>query len=524
MKRAAIYVRTSSEHQAEKASPEEQERDCRQLAAEHGLEVVEIFRDVQKYRVKGKLVDPSGTRADRPGLVAMIAAAERGEFDTLIAWKEDRLYRGLKAAVFVLEGVQDNRLDVLLAKENFDARMAPVKAWVAGMELDNLKERMSMGVKARLRAGKANTGQDRFGYKRMGGDIVVVEEEAQWVRQIFTWYCERVSIMEIRRRLIEAGVQQKGGSVPRKIQWSRSTIQAILKAGEEYALGIKRQSRGGEVFTLPVESIIPVELWQRSVTTRQLNKTQRKGYHVKYDYLCKGLIRCQCGRTWSARRSSYRAKSKLRKTPTGAYYCPEPHKEMRHPDCPRWIGCVKADEELWAKVESVLREPETLLAGAREHVGRLRANSGKVQLERDRLERELAQTADEVDMILTLARKRQITDEEMERQLAAIRQQEVYLRQKIGQLEVTVDLAGLVDWEVTVREYLADLREGVEALAEFSSMEETVEEAVRARFELRRAIVKALVERIEITKSRKMTVLFRLDMLGLRGGEGVRIG
>ena len=66
-KRAVIYVRTSSEHQGEKSSPAEQEADCRQLAAEKGLVVVSVYRDIEKYRVRTKLVEPSGTRSDRPG-------------------------------------------------------------------------------------------------------------------------------------------------------------------------------------------------------------------------------------------------------------------------------------------------------------------------------------------------------------------------------------------------------------------------------------------------------------------------
>jgi site-specific DNA recombinase len=150
----AIYVRTSSEHQAEKASPDEQESDCRQLAAEQGLTVVGVYRDIEKFRVKRRLVEPPGTRADRPGLVAMLNDAAAGQFDTILAWREDRLYRGMRAMLTVLEIIQEHKVNVLLARESFDARMAPIKAWVAQMELDGTKERMTMGVKARLRNGK----------------------------------------------------------------------------------------------------------------------------------------------------------------------------------------------------------------------------------------------------------------------------------------------------------------------------------------------------------------------------------
>jgi DNA invertase Pin-like site-specific DNA recombinase len=95
--------RTSSEHQGEKSSPAEQEADCRQLVAEKGLVVVNVYRDVEKYRVKTRLVEPSGTCSDRPGLFAMLADASRDAINIIIAWREDRLYRGMRSMLLVLE-------------------------------------------------------------------------------------------------------------------------------------------------------------------------------------------------------------------------------------------------------------------------------------------------------------------------------------------------------------------------------------------------------------------------------------
>ena len=61
-KRAVIYIRTSSEHQGEKSSPIEQEEDCRKLALENDLDVIEVYRDIEKFRAGSRLVEPSGTR------------------------------------------------------------------------------------------------------------------------------------------------------------------------------------------------------------------------------------------------------------------------------------------------------------------------------------------------------------------------------------------------------------------------------------------------------------------------------
>jgi DNA invertase Pin-like site-specific DNA recombinase len=66
---------------------------------QRGYVVVARFVDCEKYRSKGKLVQPSGERKDRPQYSAMLAAAKRGEFEVIVAWKEDRLYRGMYAAM-----------------------------------------------------------------------------------------------------------------------------------------------------------------------------------------------------------------------------------------------------------------------------------------------------------------------------------------------------------------------------------------------------------------------------------------
>ena len=93
-RRAVICIRTSSQTQGEKSSPVEHEADCRRLAKEKGLDVVRVFRDVEKYRVGSKLVESAGRRSDRPGLVPMLKDGMRDEFDVIIGWREGRLYRG----------------------------------------------------------------------------------------------------------------------------------------------------------------------------------------------------------------------------------------------------------------------------------------------------------------------------------------------------------------------------------------------------------------------------------------------
>ncbi len=324
-RRAVIYIRTSSETQGGKFNPSEQEVDCQTLAIEKRLQVVHVYRDVEKYRVGNRLVGPSGSRSDRPGLLAMLKDATRDEIDVILAWREDRLYRGIRAMLTVLEIVQGYKIEILLAKGNFDPKIAPIRAWVAQMELDGMKERMDMGVIARLKAGKATTGQDRYGYIRIGEQIHIQEEEAKWVHQIFAWYIQKTPLNQIRKRLIAADAPQKGSSIPRRIQWFRSSIQAILKSAREYAYGFKTYSRAGQTFHIPVAPIIDISTYELFVKMREENKTYPK-HRRQNDYLLAGHLKCACNLTWRARTATHRNSRKgewvERKTPISTYFCP----------------------------------------------------------------------------------------------------------------------------------------------------------------------------------------------------------
>ena len=513
-KRVAIYVRVSSEAQGEKASPEEQEADCRRYATEHNMSVVASYRDTEKYRVRGKLVEPSGERADRPSLQDMLRDGREGHFDGILAWKEDRLYRGVKKAMLeVSDFLKDHKKDCFLVRETFDAKMTPLKAWMGGMELDAIKERMTMGVKARLRAGKANTGQDRYGYKRFGDVIRIVEEEAKWVREIFQWYTEKVPLQEIRRRLIAANAPQKGCSRQRKIDWAISTIQAVLKSAEEYASGIKIQSRDGEKFEIPIEPIIDQITLQRALETRALNK-RHPVHNVKHCYLAGGKIFCACKRKWGARTNSYTRKNRrgdkvARHNLHGTYYCPQQHKEQRHPNCPKTIGHKKADIYLWAKVCEVLNTPEILMAGARAQITQIIESAQSAENKVSSLSKKLEKTISDRKWVIAKAREGAITDQDMQEQLELLKAQEIEIKREMSLSQQIIDLNALKNWEAQAQEYLSDLRLGLDWLnAEPQNADEGLQ-----KFSLKRRIVDVLVDHIEIAKERKLNVIFRLDLL-----------
>ena len=257
---------------------------------------------------------------------------------------------------------------------NHDRRSAPIRAWVAQMELEGMKERMEMGVKARLRAGKANTGQDRYGYIRIGENIHLVEEEATWVRNIFAWYIQKTPLNQIRNRLIAGNAPQKGSSIPRHIQWSRSSIQAILRSAREYAYGFKSYSRAGQTFQIPVTPILDISTYELFMKMREENKTHPK-HRKQNDYLLSGHLKCACNLTWRARTATHR-NSRMgewveRKTPISTYFCPQPHKELRPPECPKSVSAKRVETQVWEKLYEFVMNSEFLHAQAKDLVKQL---------------------------------------------------------------------------------------------------------------------------------------------------------
>lgn len=504
---AAIYVRVSSEAQAEKASPDEQERDCRAVAAQHGLTVIRVYADTKKYRVKSKLVEPSGTRDDRPGLLAMLADAAAGQFGTLIAWKEDRLYRSPKACVKVLGVVENSRLTVLLARENFDQKFAHLKAWVAGMELDAIKERMAMGKKARLRAGKANTGFDRYGYKRAGEKIIIVEEEARWVRQIFAWYIEHISLSEIQARLIAAGAQQKGGTKPRRGDWSISAIQNILRNARAYASHVKTQSVSGEEFEIPIEPIIDAVTYQRAVETRANNR-DFKADNIRVDYLLAGLVYSDCGK-WSGNRAGGRVGANGQRQYYPNYRCNRLSAGAAHEDdCPKTAMVNKTDDLAWSKFIQALDNPDLLIAGAQAYIDELQAKAARVLAEQDQLQREIDDIIIQRQWVITQARTGKITQADMDHQLTALVMQEISTRARLADSQRIIEIAFAGQWEQEARGFLADVKAGIAAI---NLVPETEDER-REAFELKRFAVRQLVERVTIHRDRDLSVTIKLDV------------
>ena len=111
--RAALYVRVSRDHQVAGESLDAQTAELLRFADYKELEVA----DYLIFREEGV----SGAKASRPQLDAMLAAAQRHEFDELLVWKVSRFGRSVRHNLDLLHQLYELGVGVHFVKDGLDA-------------------------------------------------------------------------------------------------------------------------------------------------------------------------------------------------------------------------------------------------------------------------------------------------------------------------------------------------------------------------------------------------------------------
>ena len=526
MKRAAIYARVSVprlQDAEEKVSIEAQVRDCEELCRAKGYQVVARYIDNAPYRVKGRLVDPSGTRSDRPQYLAMLEAARRGEFDVIVAWKEDRLCRGIYSAVPLGRVLEETKVAVELVKETFDPGMFFIKAAIGKIEVDNIRERMMMGKRGRLEKGRLWAPHKRYGYALdPEGRLCLDPERAPWVERMYTWYREGVAVREIRRRLIAQGApppDRPCGPKGRKDPWPLSTIHHILTC-PDYWRGYAEVRAGGKVIQVPCPPIVSRETFEAVQALRKENRSHPAAL-IKHDFLCQGLVYCADGRKWAVRSIRWRRKGVLRKTPIGHYYCPgkgAAPEVYNDPDCPRTVGSKMLDDFVWGEVSRLLANPGLVRVALEAEIEELQAREAELKRDLERIGRELDRLATERQWVIAQARKGNISEADMVAQLQEV---DLQLRALAKEREEKAALAAYrqraEELAAFAEEYLSEVREGLAWLNQ--DLTKADAETKRRVFEAKREIVRTLVERVIVHRGRPPEVKFAIELPELLSEE-----
>lgn len=227
--RIAIYARYSSDIQ-NPSSVDDQIRLCRSVIAD------QFAADPSDVTVYSDAAI-SGATMDRPGMLALIAAAQRGKLDLVVAEGLDRMSRSLKDIAAIYETLSYHGVGIWTAHEGRVSELhIGLKGTMNALFLKDMKEKVRRGQSARIAAGFALAACP-YGYRivrglmdpagrLMNGVREINEAEAEVVRRIFREYASGRSARDIVRGLESDGVPGIEGR-----PWQARSIQGKTNGG-----------------------------------------------------------------------------------------------------------------------------------------------------------------------------------------------------------------------------------------------------------------------------------------------------
>ena len=297
VKNVGIWIRVSTEDQAQGESPEHHEHRAREYAKFNGWNVKEVY---DLAGVSGKTV------MEHPEAQRMLADLRRGHINGLIFSKLARLARNTKELLDFSDIFRQHNADMISLQEKIDTSspagrlfytmIAALSQW----EREEIADRVKASIKVRAKLGKSLGGAAPFGYMWEENRLLVNPTEGPIRKMMYELFAQQKRMKGVARRLNEAGYRTRKGAkftdttVLRLIQ--DTTAKGLYRSNHTYRNGAGKLLMKPEsewVFT-EVPRLVSDEVWDecnRFLTTRQ--KRSRPGPTPVH--LFAGILFCGCG-------------------------------------------------------------------------------------------------------------------------------------------------------------------------------------------------------------------------------------
>jgi site-specific DNA recombinase len=502
--RIALYVRVSSDRQAQTQTIEQQIERLKAHCHQQGWQI----REEQIFRDDGY----SGASLKRPALDRLRDQVNQAAFDRIILTAPDRLARKYVHQMLLIEefekyGCQVEFVDRPMSNDPHDQLLLQIRGAVSEYERNLIVERTRRG---RLQKYKAGTllpwTRPPYGYQlnpdhpRDPGGVRTDENTAWVVTEIFRRYGEEsTSLQGLAKQLMREGISSPWGNS----RWNMATLGGILTnpsyTGTVYAGRHRskpregRQSplkpigkRGESHTTTPPEdwlavcsipALVPKEQFEVVKLKLAQNQSFATRHNTSHTYLLRALVSCgECRTACIARtqgKYSYytcRAKS-------------HPVVSARDAVChARFIPAGQVDELVWQDLCQVLQQPQMIERALQ------RAQCGEwlpqeLATRRESLRRAKVSLANQLERLTEAYLAQVLNLEEFKRRRADLEGRVESLAVQLHQLDHSVnrqkELSGLVD---SVTAFCAKVQ---------SSLTE-------ASFEQKRQLIELLIDRVVV--------------------------
>ena len=289
---AVLYCRYSCDRQNEQ-SIDGQIRVCSEFAERNNIKIVGTYIDKAM----------SGTNDNRDDFQRMLRDSDRKQWQYVIVYKLDRFSRNKYEMAIHRKHLKDNGVKILSAMENIPDSPEGIllESLLEGMNQyysEELSQKTKRGLNESRLKGNFCGGKINYGYSLLPvyldennrkapitHKVIINEEEAPIVKEIFTEYANGKSVCQLVKELNERGIKNRGNP------FITSTLYTMLKR-EKYT-GIYRI--GGNIYDKLYPPIVPIEVYE--IVQKRLYENN-VGKHVPdVSYILRGKLDCgYCGK------------------------------------------------------------------------------------------------------------------------------------------------------------------------------------------------------------------------------------
>lgn len=310
-----IYTRVSTDLQSDNNSLPAQRDAIKKYADYKGFQIVREYCD---NGVSGKNIK------NREEFRKMLEDIEnnRDGVKYVMVFKLSRFGRNAADTLQSLQFMQDYGVNLISVTDNLDSSVAAGKMIItmlsamAEMERENILDQTMSGRKQKAREGKWNGGMAPFGYDLIDGKLVINEEDARVVRDIFNIYLESSlggANVAKELNLRYAKKKRKTHDLDRftikfvknildnpvycgQIAYCRRTTEKINGTRNEFHVVWNQNADSVIVAQGQHEPIIDMDTWDKVRLKRQQMAGVKEKLEVNHEYIFSSLLRCpDCG-------------------------------------------------------------------------------------------------------------------------------------------------------------------------------------------------------------------------------------
>lgn len=281
--RVAIYIRVSTDEQASEGySLGAQQDRIVKFVESQGWEIAEVYSD-DGFSAKD---------LNRPAIQRLIKDAKSSKFDVVVFYQLDRLVRSVRDLHELLQLFEDHSIAIRSTTEIFDTTTAigrlfiTIVAAMAAWERETIGERVLEGMTKKASQGERNGGRAPFGYDLVDGQLVINDQEARIVKQMFRMYLNGSGLREIALYVNQLGIGTK----------DIRTISRMLE--NPVYCGVTRWSKNSKREELLHEGTHPAIILEEVFEEAQRLRKERKieGKKSTSSFHFSGVLRCaRCG-------------------------------------------------------------------------------------------------------------------------------------------------------------------------------------------------------------------------------------